>query len=134
MFVENVDSLQKYAAQFAKDLRAPKCVAMHGDLGAGKTEFARAVIRTLCGGDMVVPSPTFTLLQEYEMYDGEKIHHFDLYRIKKIEELEEIGFFDAISHGITLIEWPEIAENFLPADAIHIWLKTEGDGRAIEIK
>jgi tRNA threonylcarbamoyl adenosine modification protein YjeE len=129
MFFKNVESLHKYAAEFAKTLRAPQCVALHGDLGVGKTEFARGVIRALCGADTIVPSPTFTLVQEYG-----NISHFDLYRVKNVAELEEIGLFDAIAKNITLIEWPEIAEQFLPKNTIHIYLSVSGQGREIIIR
>ena len=126
MFIENVESLRKFASEFAVGLSAPKCVALHGELGAGKTEFARAVIQKLCGAETIVPSPTFTLVQEYG-----NISHFDLYRIKDGRELEEIGFFDALLKNITLIEWPEIAKRFLPPDTVHIRLSVKGEGREL---
>ena len=125
MFFKDVESLRDFAAEFAKTLSAPVCVALTGTLGAGKTEFARAVIRAIAGSDTVVPSPTFTIVQEYEP----RISHFDLYRIKGAHELEEIGFFDAISKNIVLIEWPEIAAGFLPPKTIHITIRIKGRGR-----
>jgi tRNA threonylcarbamoyl adenosine modification protein YjeE len=137
MFLDGVESLRKYAAEFAKKLRAPACVALHGDLGAGKTEFARAAIRSLCGEDTIVPSPTFTLMQEYEARGSwfvGRIFHFDLYRIKNAGELEEIGFFDALSEGIVLIEWPEIAADFLPENTVHVYLSVCGAGRELGVR
>ncbi|MDR2269153.1 MAG: tRNA (adenosine(37)-N6)-threonylcarbamoyltransferase complex ATPase subunit type 1 TsaE [Rickettsiales bacterium] len=128
MFMKDVESLREYAAKFAETLRAPQCVALHGGLGVGKTEFARTVIRRLRGADTIVPSPTFTLVQEY---DG--ISHFDLYRIKNAGELEEIGFFDSLARDIVLVEWPEIAESFLPKNTIHICMSVKNDGREIKI-
>jgi tRNA threonylcarbamoyl adenosine modification protein YjeE len=129
VFLENVESLRRFARDFALALPGrPACVALTGDLGAGKTEFARAVIREIVGKDIVVPSPTFTLIQEYG-----QISHFDLYRIKNADELEEIGFFDAISKNIVLIEWPEIAEKFLPKDTVRVDLEVRGAGRQITI-
>jgi tRNA threonylcarbamoyl adenosine modification protein YjeE len=129
MFFENAESLMEFAASFARTLRAPNCVALHGDLGAGKTSFARAVIRELCGADAVVPSPTFTIVQNYG-----NISHFDLYRVKTAAELEEIGFFDALAENIVLIEWPEIAAPFLPSDAIHIFISAKEGGREVELR
>lgn len=129
MFIESVESLRNFAVEFSKTLKIPRCIAMYGDLGVGKTEFARSVIQELRGNDTIVPSPTFTIVQDY---DG--ISHFDLYRIKSADELEEIGLNDAISKNITLIEWPEIAESFLPHDTIRVYLSVSKSGRELEIK
>ena len=134
MFIKNIKSLRNFAEKFARGLSKPACVALHGGLGAGKTEFARAVIREFCGADTIVPSPTFTLMQEYESRNPEfRISHFDLYRIKDASELEEIGFFDAIEENVVLVEWPEIAAKFLPPGTIHIYLAAKGGGRELEV-
>ncbi|MDE5615627.1 MAG: tRNA (adenosine(37)-N6)-threonylcarbamoyltransferase complex ATPase subunit type 1 TsaE [Alphaproteobacteria bacterium] len=125
----NVEELRAWAADFAQGLRAPVTVALHGDLGMGKSEIARAVIKTLRGADTVVPSPTFTIVQNY---DG--ISHFDLYRVSDADELAEIGLQHAMANDITLIEWPDIAADFLPQDAIHVYITTHGDGRKIVVK
>jgi len=129
MFLENVEKLREYAATFARGLAPGACVALHGDLGAGKTEFARAVIRALRGEGAVVPSPTFTIAQEYG-----GISHFDLYRVKGAEELLEIGLPDALGRDIVLIEWPEIAWDILPGNTIHVYLEAKGRGREITVK
>ncbi|MDR1071503.1 MAG: tRNA (adenosine(37)-N6)-threonylcarbamoyltransferase complex ATPase subunit type 1 TsaE [Rickettsiales bacterium] len=147
MFFDNAESLRKYAAGFAEKLRTPASVALHGDLGAGKTEFARAAIRALCGENTIVPSPTFTLVQEYTRDSGfairdsrfvgvdslDRIFHFDLYRIKNAGELEEIGFFDALADGIVFVEWPEIAADFLPKNTVHVYLSVSGAGREVSV-
>ena len=127
--LENIDETRAWARDFAKTLHAPVCVALHGDLGMGKSEIARTVIQTLRGTDTVVPSPTFTIVQNY---DG--ISHFDLYRIEDKSELTEIGLPYAIQNDITLIEWPDIASDILPDDTIHIYLSGDGDGRTVIIK
>src|SRR5574344_93825 len=127
--LENVEQMRAWARDFAKTLRAPVVVALHGDLGMGKSEIARAIIQTLRGADTVVPSPTFTLVQNY---DG--ISHFDLYRISDVSELEEIGLQHAIANDITLIEWPEIAADFLPKNTIHIHLTEFDGGRKLKIQ
>ena len=119
---------------FAKGLHAPATVALHGDLGMGKSEIARAIIQELCGNGTVVPSPTFTLVQTYEMERGMKISHFDLYRVEDTSELEEIGLYHACANDITLVEWPEIAADKLPPNTIHIYITTRGEGRKIEEK
>lgn len=130
---KNVDETRAFARNFAKNLHAPVTVALHGDLGVGKSEIARTIIQTLCGADTVVPSPTFTLVQTYE-YPGGRISHFDLYRIGDVAELVEIGLDYAIANDITLIEWPDIATDMLPQDAIHLEISEYGDGRKIVIK
>jgi tRNA threonylcarbamoyl adenosine modification protein YjeE len=129
--VNNLNQMQEFAKEFAKGLKQPACIALYGDLGVGKTEFVRAAITEIVGAVINVPSPTFTIVQEYEGFDF-PIYHFDLYRIKDVSELEEIGFFEAIDKGIVFIEWPDRAGQFLPNNAIKIEIK-HGDGENREI-
>lgn len=124
----NIEETRAWAKDFARTLTAPCVVALHGDLGMGKSEIARTIIQTLCGADTVVPSPTFTIVQNY---DG--ISHFDLYRIEDASELVEVGLSHAMANDITLIEWPEIATEMLPADTVHIFITTYADGRKIQV-
>jgi tRNA threonylcarbamoyladenosine biosynthesis protein TsaE len=112
------------ARSLAPWLKPGDVVALRGDLGAGKTSFARALIRALSGregAEREVPSPTFTLVQTYETSAG-SIHHFDLYRIQSPDELTEIGWDEALGGGIVLVEWPERAGNFLPATRLDLTL------------
>ncbi len=127
--LNSLEETRNFARDFAKTLKSPVTVALHGDLGMGKSEIARTIIKTLRGEDTVVPSPTFTLVQSY---DG--ISHFDLYRIGDVSELEEIGLPYAIDNDITLIEWPDIAKDILPNNAIHIYITQNGDGRKLVIQ
>ena len=127
--LNNLDETRAWAREFAKTLHAPVTVALHGDLGMGKSEIARTIIKTLRGEDTVVPSPTFTLVQNY---DG--ISHFDLYRISDVSELAEIGLQYAIDNDITLIEWPDIAKDILPQNTVHIYITQNGDGRKLVIQ
>lgn len=129
IILKSLDETRAWAAEFAKTLHAPVTVALHGDLGMGKSEIARQIIRTLRGQDTVVPSPTFTIVQNY---DG--ITHFDLYRVGDASELVEIGLPYAIANDITLIEWPDIAADMLPENTIHIYISEYGDGRKVVIK
>ena len=133
VITKNIDETRAFAADFARTLRAPVTVALHGDLGVGKSEIARTIIQTLCGADTVVPSPTFTLVQTYNCGD-KKISHFDLYRIADVAELVEIGLDYAIQNDITLIEWPDIADTFLPPDTIHVDISEYDSGRKIIIR
>jgi tRNA threonylcarbamoyladenosine biosynthesis protein TsaE len=96
-------------------------LALTGALGLGKTEFARAFIRTLSGADEEVPSPTFTLVQLYEGTAG-MIWHFDLYRLARPEDVWELGFEDALAGGLLLIEWPERLGPLLPRRRLDLTL------------
>jgi hypothetical protein len=127
--LSTLDDTHVWACAFAKTLHAPATVALHGDLGAGKSEIARTIIQTLRGENTVVTSPTFTIVQSYD-----EISHFDLYRIIDKSELTEIGLQHAIEKDITLIEWPEIASDILPVGTIHIYLENYDSGRKLIIK
>lgn len=128
-YLNDLNETHQFARDFAKTLCAPQTVALHGSLGVGKSEIAREIIKTLRGENTVVPSPTFTIVQNY---DG--ISHFDLYRISDVSELEEIGLKYAIDNDITLIEWPEIAESMLPKNTIHIYITQNGTGRKLVLQ
>ncbi len=109
-------------------LRPGDVVALEGELGAGKTAFARALIRALAGAAEEVPSPTFTLVQTYAAADFD-IWHFDLYRLEKPEDAFELGIEDAMAEGVTLIEWPDRLGRYLPRDRITLRL-AYGEGEA----
>ena len=115
-----------FAADLALALAPGDCVLLEGDLGAGKSTFARAVIRALAGEygtSLEVPSPTFTLVQTYNLRFP--VAHFDLYRIADPAELDELGLAEALADGVALIEWPERGTGYLPADAIHMSLRED---------
>lgn len=117
------------AEDVAASLERGDLVALSGPLGAGKTAFARALIRALADDPMLeVPSPTFTLLQTYP---GRRltVAHFDLYRLADPGDLDEIGFDDAIAEGAVLVEWPARAAARLPAARLDLVLALAGDGR-----
>lgn len=117
--------LPAFAREYAANwLKPGTVVALHGDLGAGKTAFVRAFIREVMGApDMAVPSPTFTLMQQYELPDI-TIYHYDLYRLSDPSELGELNFDQACAEGLTFIEWPERAGKLLPHYSVTI---TDGD-------
>lgn len=110
----DIPAMEQLASQLAAMSRVGDVLTLTGDLGAGKTTFARAFIAALPGGKGIeVTSPTFTLLQTYSLRDVE-VWHYDLYRLEMEDELYELGFEDAFLQAITLIEWPERAGELLP--------------------
>ena len=114
------------AAIIAPHLRQGDVVALTGDLGVGKTAFARALLQAMgVKGD--VPSPTFTLVQTYEV-KGLSVAHFDLYRLKAADELDELGWDDALTDGVTLVEWPERAGGRLPTNRLTLSFTLAPDG------
>jgi tRNA threonylcarbamoyladenosine biosynthesis protein TsaE len=116
--LKNEAATAKLAAKLAAYAIPGDVIGLIGDLGAGKTAFARAFISAK-GGDGEVPSPTFTLVQLYEFPDGD-VYHFDLYRIENAEEIFELGIEDAMSDGISLIEWPDRMGAYLPFERLDI--------------
>jgi tRNA threonylcarbamoyl adenosine modification protein YjeE len=123
----------EFGEDLALALKPGDCVALSGDLGAGKSTFARALIRAVADDvDLEVPSPTFTLVQSYDELRI-PIAHFDLYRLGDSCELDELGFDEALLSGICLVEWPEMAGELLPASRIVMKLEHEGTGRRVTI-
>ena len=103
--------------------------AFYGKMGAGKTTFVKAVCEEL-GVDDVITSPTFSIVNEYRSADtGELIYHFDFYRVKKIDEVYDMGFEDYFYSGaLCFIEWPELCEEVLPEDTVKVTIQEESDG------
>ena len=116
-------------AQIAAALAPGDAVLLKGDLGSGKTTLARAILTAL-GVAESVPSPTFTLVQTYDT-SRLTVSHYDLYRLKRAAELDELGLDEALEDGAALIEWPERAADRLPPDALTIHLSADTERRAI---
>jgi len=114
-------------ARLASAVRPGDVIALSGDLGAGKTTLARALIQALAGAGTDVPSPTFTLVQTYET-DRLPVWHFDLYRLEDPGEARELGLEEAVD-GLALIEWPERLGRLLPVARLEVRLSFEGPGR-----
>lgn len=110
------------ASELASLARAGDVILLLGDLGAGKSVFARAFINALPGPREEVPSPTFTLVQTYQR-GTQEVWHFDLYRLESADEAWELGFEEALGGGISLIEWPERLGDALPASRLEIKLR-----------
>ena len=113
--------------RLARLARPGDVIALYGDLGAGKTTLARALIRTLAGPGTEAPSPTFTLAQTYAT-PGLPIWHFDLYRLEDPGEARELGLEEAVD-GLALIEWPERLGRDLPRMRLEVRLSFDGSGR-----
>lgn len=128
-------ALKKIAALLASLRHCGDIIALYGSLGVGKTVFARAYIQSLCPGEDV-PSPTFTLAQQYEPDDDCLITHMDAYRLEDPEEVYELGFEDALVDGVCLIEWPEKIGACLPQEhlAVHLSMEEDHSLRRIRIE
>ncbi len=116
----------KLARALARVLVAGDAVALSGPLGSGKTCLVRAVVRALGRPDEEVPSPTFTLVQTYDL-PAFTLWHFDLYRLESPGEADELGFEDALADGVSMIEWPERLGPVLPPGWLRIALDFGAD-------
>lgn len=115
----NRSATKAFAQHLAVNLKPGSIVTFSGDLGAGKTFICREIIRTICGMNTIVSSPTFNVLQKYQA-DNFAIYHFDLYRLRDSSEIYELGIEDAWQQNICLIEWPELIEAIIPRPYISI--------------
>lgn len=133
VFLKDEDATIRLGEDIAAALHPGDSIALHGDLGAGKTTLARGLIRAFAGSaELEVPSPTFTLVQSYEARFP--LSHFDLYRLTSPDELEELGFDEALQCGAVILEWPDRGGDRIPSDAIHIELTDSGSGREAIIR
>ena len=126
----DLDATARLGALIASGLGQGDAVALWGDLGAGKTTLARAILVAL-DVEEDVPSPTFTLVQTYDTRPP--VAHFDFYRLKNARELEELGFQEAIAEGAVLVEWPERAPETLPLETLHVRLGTLNGARSARL-
>ncbi len=119
-FLPDQEATAHLAAKLGRLLRPGDVLALHGDLGAGKTTFARALIQALNPAETEVPSPTFTLVQSYSVPQGQ-LFHYDLYRLGSPEDVYALDWDDART-GIVLVEWPERLGSLLPAERFDLAL------------
>ena len=133
--INSLDGIADAARQFVDAMGENKVFAMFGPMGVGKTTFIKAVCEVL-GVQDTITSPTFAIVNEYRTDSGEQIFHFDFYRIRKVEEVYEMGYDDHIYSGaVCFLEWPELIEELLPDDAVRVTLTEEEDGtRTITIQ
>jgi len=132
IFLADDAATDQLAVWLAPRLRAGDAVMLRGPLGAGKSHFARALIRARLGRMEDVPSPSFTLVQVYDAGDTE-IWHADLYRLSHPDDVLELGLVEAFATAICLVEWPDRLGPMIPADALHLTLSAQGDGRLAQL-
>ena len=125
--IQDLEHINEAAQQFIENIGDHTVFAFYGKMGAGKTTFIKAICEAL-GVDDVITSPTFAIVNEYTAEDG-PVYHFDFYRIKKLEEVYDMGFEDYFYSGaLCLIEWPELIEEVLPEDAVKVSITENADG------
>lgn len=129
IIIKDLEHINEAAREFINKMGEGSVFAFYGGMGAGKTTFIKAVCEEL-GVEDVVTSPTFAIVNEYRSEtSGELIYHFDFYRIKKLEEVYDMGYEDYFYSGATcFIEWPELVEELLPEDAVKVRVAKAEDG------
>jgi tRNA threonylcarbamoyladenosine biosynthesis protein TsaE len=127
--ITSLDNIQEVAQEFLNNLGDNKIFAFYGKMGAGKTTFIKAICEALDVDD-VITSPTFAIVNEYTSNKlGEPIYHFDFYRIKKLDEVYDMGYEDYFYSGnLCFLEWPELIEDLLPEDAVKVTITANEDG------
>jgi len=129
LILPDAEATQRLARHTAGKANSGDLIFLSGPVGAGKTEFARAFIRSVAGADIDVPSPSYALIQPYEL-GAQNILHVDLYRLADTSEITELGLDDYFGDYTTLIEWPERAGTSLPDPDLHIRLSVLPEGRS----
>ncbi len=128
--IQNLDALPGAARDFIEDMGDRTVVALHGEMGAGKTTFINALCKELGVESDPTASPTFALVNEYRSdTTAELIYHFDLYRLESLDEALDMGMEDYLDCGaVCLIEWPDIVDPMLPDDTIDLTITVNPDG------
>ena len=129
--INGLDTIRSAARQFIENIGSSRVFAFYGKMGAGKTTFVKALCEEL-GCDDVITSPTFAIVNEYTDGKQQPVYHFDFYRIKKLEEVYDMGYEEYFYSGaLCLIEWPELIEELLPGDAVKVEVAEQEDGSRI---
>ena len=130
--IQSLEHIHEAAREFIAAMGDNTVFALYGKMGAGKTTFVKALCQEL-GVEDVVTSPTFAVINEYRSdIAGELIYHFDFYRIKKLEEVYDMGYEDYFYSGaLCFIEWPELVEELLPGDAVKVTIEELEDGSRV---
>lgn len=130
--INSLADINEAAKTFVENMGDGKVFAFYGKMGAGKTTFVKAVCECL-GVDDVITSPTFAIVNEYtSATTGDAIYHFDFYRIKKLEEVYDMGYEDYFYSGsLCFLEWPELIEDLLPEDTTKVTIEETADGSRV---
>ncbi len=128
ILIKDIENIKDAAAQFVKAMGDNTIFAFYGKMGAGKTTFIKSVCEEL-GVKDVINSPTFAIVNEYMDGRGNPIFHFDFYRIKKEQEVLDMGYEDYVYSGnVCFMEWPELIDDLLPDDTVRVTIVEEEDG------
>lgn len=126
--IESLERIHEAAREFIDKKGVATVFAFYGKMGAGKTTFIKAVCEEL-GVEDVITSPTFAIVNEYTDREGSPVYHFDFYRIKKLEEVYDMGYEDYFDSGnLCFLEWPELIDELLPTDAAKVTIVEQEDG------
>ena len=132
--IQDIEHIREAAREFINQIGDRRVFAFYGKMGAGKTTFVKAICEEL-GVEDVITSPTFAIINEYSInvqrstFNVQRIFHFDFYRIKKLEEVYDMGYEDYFYSGaLCFIEWPELIEDILPEDAVRVSIEEQADG------
>jgi len=136
IIIKDIEHISEAARTFINHIGAHRVFAFYGQMGAGKTTFVKAICEEL-GVEDVITSPTFAIVNEYTLASPPSslvpvIYHFDFYRIKRLEEVYDMGFEEYFYSGaLCFIEWPELIEDLLPDDAVKVTVVQQDDGSRI---
>ena len=126
--IKGLEELDRAAGTFLREIGDHSLIAFYAPMGAGKTTFTTAVCKALGVREDAVSSPTFAIVNEYRTASGEPVYHFDFYRIGKVSEALDIGFYDYIDSGVLcLMEWPENIEEILPEETLKVHISVLPD-------
>ena len=132
--IQDIEHIREAAREFINQIGDRRVFAFYGKMGAGKTTFVKAICEEL-GVEDVITSPTFAIINEYSTnvqrstFNVQRIFHFDFYRIKKLEEVYDMGYEDYFYSGaLCFIEWPELIEDIRPEDAVRVSIEEQADG------
>lgn len=128
ILIKDLDGLNEAAERFLKETSGHRVIAFYAPMGAGKTTFTSALCHVLGVNDDAVSSPTFSIINEYVTASGEPMYHFDFYRINRIAEALDIGFYDYVDSGfLCIMEWPENIEEILPEETLKVTITVRED-------